>query len=354
MRFTLLLAFAYLTPSLGFAADPWVIVSQGKEKAITIYSLNENAGELTLIRNTPLEQGVGAMCFNPKSMRLYVSLKSGGSIAAYQVGKDANLTLLGSIDVGASPSYLTIDPTGSYLLSSYYSAGKVCVHQISQDGSLSAKPVQSLPTDANAHAIVLDRSGKFAFVPHTRPNAIFQFRFRADNGTLQANHPPKLLRDKETGPRHLWFHPAMPIAYGSDEQGSSITAYQFDSQTGTLQTIQTLSSLPDGAAPAKNNTSDIEVHPSGRFVYIANRGHDTIGVFSINQDDGKLTWIENAPTEAVTRSFNISPNGKFLVAAGQKSNRLAVLRVGDDGRLQRASSIPTGASPWWVCVTESP
>lgn len=146
----------------------------------------------------------------------------------------------------------------------------------------------------------------------------------------------------------------MPIAYGSDEQGSSITAYQFDSQTGTLQTIQTLSSLPDGAAPAKNNTSDIEVHPSGRFVYIANRGHDTIGVFSINQDDGKLTWIENAPTEAVTRSFNISPNGKFLVAAGQKSNRLAVLRVGDDGRLQRASSIPTGASPWWVCVTESP
>jgi 6-phosphogluconolactonase len=344
----------YLSIGVGVAANPWVIVSQGKAKAITIYSLDENAGQLHLLRNTPLGNGVGAMCFDQKSRILYVSLKGGGSIAAYQVGSEADLTRLGSVDVGASPSYLALDPSGKYLLSSYYAAGKICVHRVSENGALQGDPLQSLQTDANAHAIVMDRSGSFAFVPHTRPNAIFQFRLDGASGALQPNAPSKLLRDDKTGPRHLWFHPTLPFAYGSDEQGSSITAYKFDPELGTLTTMQTLSSLPKDAAPPKNSTSDIEVHPSGRFAYIANRGHDTIGVFSINQDDGKLTWVENTSTEPTTRSFNISPNGKFIVAAGQKSNQLAVFRVGDDGRLQRTSTMPTGESPWWVCVIDSP
>ena len=118
------------------------------------------------------------------------------------------------------------------------------VHAIDAEGKLSEQAIQSMPTDDKAHSAVLDRSGKFVFVPHTGPNAIFQFRFDATTGNLMANDPAKVTRPDNTGPRHLWFHPTMDVAYGSDEQGNSITAYRFDSSSGQLDPMQTLPSLP--------------------------------------------------------------------------------------------------------------
>jgi len=335
-------------------AETLLFLSLAAEQRIDTYDLGESDGQLTKRGSFKTSGNPGAMCVNPGGTRLYVAMRSSGSIGVFAISQTGELTSLGESRMDADPSYLSVDPTGEYLVSAYYAAGQVAVHAINQEGRLSERPVQTLVTDQNAHAAVFDPSGKYVFVPHTRPNAIFQFHFDSQNGTLRANDPEKLTRPANTGPRHLWFHPGGKYVYGSDEQGSSVTAYRFDPATGQLATMQTLSSLPAEEVVQRNSTSDIEVHPSGRFVYLANRGHDTIAGYAIDDRTGQLSWIGNVPTESVTRSFNISPDGRYLVAAGQKSGRLAVFQIEEDGELRRLHTIEAGENPWWVQIIDSP
>ncbi len=245
---------------------------------------------------------------------------------------------------------MATDPSGSFLLSAYYRAGKVMVHAIDPSGKLSEQATQSVPTAQKAHAIVADRSGRFVFVPHTGPNLIFQFLFDAQLGKLTPNDPSQVVRPQQSGPRHLWFHPHADFAYGSDEQGNSITAYRLDARGGRLDAIQTLSSLPAEDAAAGKSTSDIEVHPTGKFVYIANRGHDSISCYALDQATGEMRYSANTKTEKTPRSFNIDPAGRYLIAAGQNSATLACYTIQPDGTLSPVGTTPTGSNPWWVLI----
>tara|TARA_R110002049_G_scaffold4601_6_gene32838 strand:+ start:9635 stop:10699 length:1065 start_codon:yes stop_codon:yes gene_type:complete len=333
-------------------AKQLVILSLGADQKLVVYELVTNDGTLTKQSSVDTSGKPGAMCMSSDGHRVYVAMKGTGMIAAYQFTSDDDLVLLNEIAVGMDPSYLSLDPSGKFLVGAYYSTGQVTVHSTDATGKVSGEPLQRISTDERAHAAVFDRSGKFVFVPHTRPNAIFQFRFDAPTGMLTANDPPKLLRDADTGPRHLWFHPGNQYAFGSDEQGSSITGYRFDHSSGQLTTMQTLSSLPATGFEGRNSTADIEVHPSGEFVYIANRGHDTIAGYSISETTGRLTFLGRTPTESVTRSFNIAPDGRHLIAAGQKSGKLAVFQIHDDGSLVRTQTVMAGENPWWVLIVE--
>ena len=321
-------------------------------KKLIVYALKPDDGSLTRCSSIDTQGKPGALCVSADNTFLYVAMKGANSIAAYAISDSGELSPAGESVVGSGPSFLSIDASGRFLASAYYSSGQVAVHAIDDDGKLSDDPVQMFETDERAHCIVFDRSGKFAFVPHTRPNSIFQFHFDGATGKLNPSDPPKLVRDSDTGPRHLWFHPGNRFAYGSDEQGNSITAYRFDEQTGRLTTMQTLSSLPREGFDGRNSTSDIEVHPSGRFVYIANRGHDTIAGYSIEPDTGRMSLVGRTPTESVTRSFNLASDGRHLIAAGQKSGKLAVFRVGDDGSLKRIHTVTAGKNPWWVAIVD--
>lgn len=327
------------------AAD-FVYVSIAGENRIAAYALE--AGQLRHLGDTSVSGGPGALCVSPDQEYLYASIRSVGNLAAFRIESDGSLTQASEVTAGADPAYLAVDPSGKHLVSAYYRAGSVMVHPIGSGGQLGAEATQSTVTDEKAHAVVFDRSGKFVFVPHTGPNAIFQFRFQPVSGTLQPNQPAKLVRDANTGPRHLWFHPQAPFAYGSDEQGNSITVYRFDTAAGTLEPIQTLSSLPPGGFSGRKSTSDIEVHPTGKFVYIANRGHDSISCFAIDQATGKLRYLSNAKTEKTPRSFNIDAEGRYLIAAGQNSATLATYRIALDGSLQATGRAATGNKPWWV------
>ena len=347
--FGILLTFVVEHPAY---AKQLAILSLGADQKLVVYELGAEDGTLTQRSSVDTVGKPGAMCVSHDGKYLYVGMKETDSIAAYTITKDGLLLPLGESTIGDGASYLSIDASGRFLMSAYYSTGQVAVNSIDDDGKLSAKPLQMFATDERAHCIIFDRSGEFAFVPHTRPNAIFQFHFDGATGKLSPNDPPKLLRSADAGPRHLWFHPANQFAYGSDEQGSSITAYRFDDHAGWLTAMQTLSSLPAEGFEGKNSTSDVEVHPSGRFVYIANRGHDTIAGFSIDADTGKMTLVGHTPTESVTRSFNISPDGRHLIAAGQKSGKLAVFQVGDDGSLARIHTVAAGKNPWWVQIVD--
>ena len=351
-RTSAILACMVFTLSHSANADQVAIIAVSNDKKIAVYSIDEANHSLKLVSSIETSNSPGAMCVGPNGKYLYAVMKGLGGITAFSINHgDKTLTKIGESTFGDNGSYVSAHPNGKHLYSSYYKTGKVRVHAIGNDGSLSQEPLQVISTDERAHAMVLGPQGKFAFVPHTRPNAIFQFVVDQETGKLTANDRPKLVRDAG-GPRHLWFHPGGKFAFGSDEQGSSVTAYRFNQANGTLSVTQTVSSLPEDYKE-KNSTSDIEVHPTGKFVYISNRGHDSIAAFSIAPETGKLELIGRETTEETTRSFNISPDGRFLIAAGQRSGKAALFRINDDGSLKRTFTTAVGQGPWWVQIVDT-
>ena len=334
------------------AREPFVYVSLAKENRIVTYRMAGDDGKLTLVDSLTVEGGPGALVCHPNLPVLFASIRSVGKLASFRIDElTGKLAKINDVVAGADPSYVTVDKSGKYLLSAYYRAGKVLVHAIANEGGI-GEELQSISTDERAHAIVSDRASRYWFVPHTRPNAIFQFRFDEKTQRLVKGDPPKLQREPNSGPRHLWFHPSLDVAYSSDEQGRSVSTYLFDRMSGTLKLVQTLTTLPgDYDRRQSGSTSHIEVHPSGRFVYVANRGHDSIARYRVLPNDGMLQKLGNTVSEQTTRSFNIDPSGDFLIAAGQDSGNLAVFRIDpENGDLQRTQTVGVGVSPWWVLI----
>lgn len=343
---------------LGFcltaAAEQLAIVSFVKDRKLAVYALDQEKGALNIKSTRNLSSPAGAMCVNRDRTRLYVGMKRTGKLAAFKINPDATLTPLGESSIGADASFLALHPGGNFLFTSYYAAGKAAIHRVLDDGSLSAEPTQFIATDERAHCIVCDPSGRFVYVPHTRPNSVHQFRFDDEKGTMIPLDPPKVQREEQSGPRHLWFHPKNGHVYGSDEQGRAAATYQFDSQSGTLRFIETIPTPAPKSYTGKHSTSDIKVHPSGKFVYLVNRGHNVIVPFKIDPKTAKLTAMKSSPTEEITRSISISSDGQHLVTAGPRSGNIVVFRIEKDGTLTRTSILKAGQSPWWVEVIDAP
>lgn len=328
-------------------ASTFLYVSLKGEEAIAIYRFDEQSGKLTRTGEIAVTGEPGAMTTNPNRSRLYAAIRSRGELASFNINaKTGELTPINVVTTAADPAHLITDQSGAFLLSAYYVAGKVAVHSIHADGSISEQG-RWYVTDDKAHAVAIDDQNRWTFVPHTGPNAIFQFEFDPTSGRLTPNTPNKLSSDANTGPRHFAFHPTQDYAYSDNEQGSSVTVFHFDRTNGQLEPIETLSTLPkDFNQP--NTCARMEVTPNGRFLYAANRGHDSIAGFRIDDKDGSITRIGIFPTEQTPRSLNVDPTGHFLVAAGQDSNQLAVYRIATTGTLNRLATVPVGKTPWWV------
>jgi 6-phosphogluconolactonase len=339
----------------GLYADTVVYVSLAAAKKIAVYRMNPEDGALTRIGETALEGEPAALIVDPQRRFLFASLRAEGKLSAFRIdAKTGQLTHINTVEAGLDPAHLSTDREGRYLFAAYYVAAKVTVHRIGKDGSLSAMPHQSIPTVEKAHAILLDPSNRFAFVPHTGPNTIFQFTFDAKLGELKPSTVAKLATGANTGPRHIVFHPTKNIAYVDNEQGGSVTAYALDTQAGTLQPFQTLSTLPKDFK-GDNACAEIKIHPSGKFLYTANRGHDSIAGFKIDAQDGKLTSNGQTPTEKTPRSFDLDPDGRFLYAAGESADKIAAYRIdANSGELQRFATYDVGRQPWWVMTVRLP
>jgi 6-phosphogluconolactonase len=329
-------------------------VSLAKEKKIAVYELDTTSGKLTHIADTPCEGEPAALVANPTRTALFVSLRPEGKLSAFRIDQaTGKLTHLNTIDAGPDPAHLSTDRYGRYLLAAYYVAAKVTVHAIEKDGSLHEKPVQSVPTAEKAHAIVLDPTNRFAFVPHTGPNAIFQFTFDSATGKLSPGKSPRLDTPANTGPRHIAFHQRLDAAYVANEQGGSVTAYKFDKGAGTLAPLQTVSTLPANFRDT-NACAEIKIHPNGKWLYVSNRGNDSIARFGLDDVTGRLSLLGNTPTEKTPRSFDLDFAGRFLLAAGESSGKLAVYQVdADSGDLKPAATYTVGTTPWWVLVVRT-
>jgi 6-phosphogluconolactonase len=327
------------------------IAVTGDEK-ISIWAVDPTTGLLQLQEDISVGGAPGPLAVDPEQRRLYAGLRSTSELASYRIEQTTgSLVPIRSISLEADPCYLAIDRTGRFVLSAYYRAGLVAVHRINSGGAAVGPPVEWLPTAEKAHSIQTDASNRYAFVPHVgESNVVFQFCFDDRTGRLTPNRVPKVVPEPGLGPRHFCFHPSGRWVYFVNEQGCSVTAYRLDRAAGTLTSLQTLSTLPTGYSEP-NTCAQIHIAPSGRFLYAANRGHDSIACFSIDADTGRLRAIGQRGTEHTPRAFGIDPDGQYLYAAGLGSGRLAAYRVDQDsGALSPVASYAIGERPMWVLV----
>ena len=330
-------------------------ITLAEEDRIARYEVDAGTGALAHIADTATAARPAPLAVNPTGDRLYVGCRDEIAISTYSIGDGGALAHIGDVAVDNDPCYLATDKGGRFLLSAYYEGGRCAVHAIGDDGAADSPPVEWLATDKGAHSMQTDPANRFAFVPHISggngPNAIFQFRFDAETGHITPNSPARVTPDAELGPRHFCFHPHKGILYFSDEQGCSVTAYNFDAENGTLSAFQTTSTLPDGYE-GQNSCSQIQIAPSGEFLYAPNRGHNSIACFSVDAHSGALTPIGHAPSEAVPRAFSIDPTGQYLYAAGLDTGKLAAYRIEDDGTLARFATYDVGEGPMWVLIID--
>ena len=275
---------------------------------------------------------------------------TGKSLSAFAIDpKSGKLSFLNAIDYQKHGlCHLTVDKTGNYVLCAGYGDGTVLVQHIEKNGHLGKQTaliqhqgssvVKSRQNAPHAHSVNLDSNNQFAFVADLGTDDLFIYRFDATNGTLEPNNPASISLQPGAGPRHFAFHPNGHFAYVINELDSTVGAYRYDATIGRLKAIETLTTLPEDFQ-GKNSTAEVVVHPSGRFLYGSNRGHNSIALFAIDQTTGKLTFVDVTSTGGNwPRNFCVDPTGQFLLVANKKSNHVRVFRIDQqNGRLKSTS-----------------
>ena len=296
--------------------------------------------------------------------------KKAGFVAAYRIqGKTGQLALLNQQSSGgAGPCYVSVDRTGQVALTANYGGGSVASLPIRSDGSLdpaasvdehhgsSAHPLRQ--TRPFAHSIDVDPSNHFALSADLGIDEILIYKLDAAQGTLARHEPAFVKTARGAGPRHLAFHPNGRFVYVINELNSTISVFRYDSGyplagRGSLAAVQDISTLP-GAFSGANTAAEVQIHPSGRFLYGSNRGHDSIAIFAVDPETGKLRGLGHQSTLGKTpRYFALDTSGHYLLAANQNSGNVVVFRVDPQSGLLD----PTGASvaiPAPVCVLMTP
>jgi len=262
-----------------------------------------------------------------------------GAVSAFSIDQTtAKLTLLNQVaSKGAGTCYVSLDKTGKFVLVASYDSGNVAVFPVQKDGSLGAATalVQHTGTGADkerqegphAHWIEVSPDNRFALAVDLGLDEILVYKFDASKGTLTPNDPPFIKLAPRSGPRHITFHPNGKFVFLTSELNSTVTALSYDAKKGVLRALGTLSTLPKEAS-GHNDTAEIAVSPSGKFLYVSNRGHDSIALFAIDPAQGTLTWTGDFSTRGRTpRHFTIDPSGEFLLAENHESNTIVIFKI---------------------------
>lgn len=277
-----------------------------------------------------------------------------GGILAFEVD-DALFEINRQVIGPADPCYCSVDPTGRYLFVAHYSGGAVSIIPIRNDGGL-GKPTltehegssvhPARQTRPHPHSAVPGPDGEHLYVPDLGTDTVVVYRILFENGTLERRCAISV--SAGAGPRHLEFGPTGRRAYLINEIDSTVSAFVRDPGTGMLEHIDTASTLPSGYT-GDNITADIHVHPTGQWIYGSNRGHDSIAIFEAT-DDG-IELIETEPTLGDwPRSFVLSPNGRFLLAANAHSDTIVTFAIDrDSGLLAPTGDKISVSHP--VCIT---
>lgn len=329
----------------------------GNGRGIHLFQVNRVTGALTPAGAHEMGTSPSCLALNASGTRLYSANETDrvgeareGTVSAFAINRaDGKLELLNTVrSGGAGPTFVSVHPSGRFLLVANYFGGSVAVLPILPDGrlgdptdvkqdegELGPTKAQNAPPGSfafsghdrtHAHMIQADAAGRFVLHVDLALDKIFVWKFDEQQGVLTPGDPPAVSLPPGDGPRHFHFHPNGRWFYSIQEEGSTVVLFDYDAAAGRLVARQTISTLPPGFA-GSNFCSEILVSPDGQFVYTGNRLHDSIGIFSVGRE-GTLTYVSEEWTRGnYPRSFNFDPTGAFLYCCNQRADNIAVFRV---------------------------
>jgi 6-phosphogluconolactonase len=344
-----------------------------QSKGVYVSRLSES-GELSAPELAATVQNPAFLAVAPTGRFLYAASEVGtfnnekaGFVSAYTIDRaTGKLALLNQVSAKTpGPCHVSIDGTGKVVLAANYSGSSIESYLVRDDGGLtdavsfirqtgsSVNPQRQ--KEPHAHWIGADPGNRFALLCDLGVDQVLVFKLDAGAATLTANEPAFARTAPGAGPRHLAFRPDGRFAYVINELDCTMTAYAFYAARGALTPVQTISTLPPGETmQPRYSTAEVVVHPTGRFLYGSNRGHDSLVVFAIDDASGQLALVEHVPSGGrVPRNFNLTPDGRFLLSANQESGTVVVFRV-DRTTGALTSSGFTAAIEKPVCVVFAP
>ena len=289
--------------------------------------------------------------------------KPAGLVVAYSIGSGGKLTELNQVSSGgADPCHLAIDRGGRTVAVANYTGGSTVSFHVGSDGRLGAAskdqhtgkgPNAQRQESAHAHSVNFVADDRLLLSCDLGNDRVYVYRHDPPAGTIAAHQPAFVGLEPGAGPRHLAMHPSGRYVYVLTELSSHVAMFAWNASAGTLVQRQSVSTLPAGTS-VENSTAEIVVHPTGRYVYASNRGHDSIAAFAVDARTGRLTLLNNTSTQGSTpRNFALDPSGRWLLAANQRSNSVVTFAIDvSTGALK-----PIGASidvPRPVCLAFVP
>ena len=350
--------------------DVWfgtTVTKKGLSKGIYHANFDTETGELSKPTLAMEVDSPGFLAMHPNGEMLYAAARESGKgvVVAYKinhVNEQVTLTKANSITIGDGKAvHLSVDRSGKFLLTAQYRGGSTALFDLADDGSIVSRRqllkhqggsgvVKKRQDKPHAHWVGTSPDNQYVFVPDLGMDKVVIWKLDAATATLSPHGfgvcPPG------SGPRHMKFDPTGTRIYVLNELTLSVTTFDYDKAVGTMTPVQTVEALSE-ATKAKevfNSASEIRVHPSGKFVYSANRGNDTISVFRVEPATKDLSIVEVEPIRGSwPRNFNLDPTGKWLIAAGQKSNTATVFSIdqstGELTYVRKSVTVPSS-----ICV----
>ena len=337
-------------------------------EGIYVYRMDNSTGVLERVAVTGGIKNPTFLALSPDNSHLYAVAEINehcgrptGAVYSYSVSPDSgDLAYVNQQSTGGpGPCHLTVDATGAHVIVANYQGGSICVLPIQTDGSLGemSEFIQHEGSSVNshrqgephAHSVNLDPNNRFIYAPDLGMDKVMIYQLDLDSGNLLANKPAFVQVAPGAGPRHFAFHPDGTRAYVLNEIGNTVTAFNWDPESGSLEEFQTVTTLPADFLET-SHTADLHIHPNGRFLYGSNRGHDSIAIFEIDPDTGGLTPRGWASTQGRTpRNIAIDPSGQFMLAENQDSDSIFTFRINDEtGMLITTGSVIKVPMP--VCI----
>lgn len=344
-------------------------ILEGKGEGVYIYQMARDSGKLKPVKKIQNIKNPSFLTYDSSRKVLYTvnELKEykgeeTGTVSSFKIDPcdSENILLNRRRTRGQDPCYLTLDRSKDYLLTTNYSSGSISVFSIRDDGSIGERSDfvshEGSSKDPNrqegphVHSIFLDYENKFAYAPDLGLDELVVYKFNSECGILESCPEKNIKIEPGSGPRHFALNPEKNVSYLINELNSTVNVFNF--QETDLKNIQTISTLPPNYN-GENYPAEIKVHPSGKYVYGSNRGHDSIVIYKVNFETGKLRIVGYEPTKGKNpRHFDIDPSGRFLLVANQDSNNIVTFEINQEtGRLNFSGQVVDVPTP--VCVNIS-
>jgi 6-phosphogluconolactonase len=345
-----LLAALLAFTAIANGEQPFHVYAPSPEsKQLWVIAAKPSLNGIELAVESKVELGFPArtITLHPSKPLLYVGAGGGAldSVPAATVAldSDGNVASQQSFKLKHGTAYLSTDGSNRFLLSADYGSGAVDVYGLDDNGAPPRWVAGRDEGRREAHCILTSPDNRNIYIPYVKGNnAILQYRFDAKTGALEPMEPANALPPAGTGPRHMAYHPALPVVYFSNEQNLGVSVYDRDNE-GRLKFRNVCDAVTADEPKEGISSSDIVITPDGRFLFAGIRGHqrdfDWITRYRI-AENGNISLIGRTPADKIPWGFTLSPKGEFLFVTAFNGATINAYKVGKDGSLDKVASLP--------------